>query len=273
MSLPLLVRSKLCWHYHGVPDVCWYLGYANYSSIDRQNAYIDDMDRFDADTATLNILNEHLCSPFIGEFMASPMHQGRLKMLGDFIVRLKDRGKKVAIVYVDCPPADDAVYPFWRYADRLAQFIEIATPPLAQLADAFILGIETNRGPLSVELVEYGIDLIRKHAFRMVDGYKLVLPVGNHEQNVGYDSKGRLRMTRRAPRNADFIGFETSNHPYWGYEVPVSKMRDEVAFLVAHSNATPVWVMESNNLEDAHARKQNRAMAALPGVIGVSGPL
>ena len=273
MSLPLVVKSKLCWRYHGERDVCWYLGLGDYTSVARQDAYLRDMDRFGANTITLNLMNEELSSVFSGEFMQSSLHEGKLKLLGDFIVRLKNSGKIVVITYFDCPPAQHPKYPFWRYGDRLAPFLELATPPLAKIADGFILGIETGRGPCSMNIVEAGIGLIQKHAVRIVDGVEVKLPVFTHEQNVRRNKNGKLYLKRRVPRNAHVVGFETMNHPYDGWKVSVARMVEEVKYLVAHSGGKPVWVIESNDREDAHARKQNRAIAEIPGVIGVSGVL
>ena len=273
MSLPLLVRSKLFWYYNGVLDCCWYMAIGDGANVAKQNAYIKDMNRFGINTATINICNEELSSPFVGEFMRSSIHQGKYKMLLDFIARLKDNGKIVVIVFFDCPPSQGAKYPFWRYTDRLALFLEIGTKALSPMVDGFILGIETGRGPLSIDLVEYGIGIIQQFAFRMVGDYRLQLPVGTHEQNVRRNSKGKLYLKRRVPRNAKFHGYETMNHPYDGDKVSVSEMVEEVQFLAEHSGGIPIWKMESNPSEGEHARKQNRAIAEIPGVIGVSGVL
>ena len=273
MSLPLLIRSKLFWYYNGKLDCNWYMGMGDGANVAKQNAYIKDMNRFGINTAVINIMNEELSSIFTGEFMRSTIHEGKLKLLVDFIMRLKNSGKLVVIVFFDCPPAQNAKYPFWRYSSRLAPFLEIATRALAPIVDGFILGIETDRGPCSIDIVEAGIDWIQRFAFRMVGDYRLQLPVGTHEQNVRRNKNGKLYLKRRVPRNADFHGFETMNHPYDGDKVPVSKMVEELQFLVAHSGGIPVWKMESNPSEGAHARKQNRRIAELPGVVGVSGVL
>lgn len=271
MSLPLSVRSKLFWYHHGVSRCCWYDALGDGASVEIQNAYMDDMDRFGIDTATINICNEELSSPFVGEFMVSPINDGKVTMLVNFIRRLKERGKNVVIVFFDCPPADHPKYPYWRFTDRLGPFLEIATRALAPIADGFILGIETNRGPLSIDVVEYAIGYIRQFAFRMVGDIKVVLPVGTHEQNVGRNNQDKLVMRRRVPRNADFHGFETSNHPYDGHKVSVARMVEEVTFLANHSGGIPIWKMESNERKDKLARDQNNGVAKIPGVIGVSG--
>jgi len=271
--LPLLVRSKLFWYYNGKLDCNWYMGLGDGANVAKQNAYIKDMNRFGINTAVINIMNEELSSIFTGEFMRSTIHEGKLKLLVDFIMRLKENGKIVVIVFFDCPPAKHPKYPFWRYGDRLALFLEVATRALSPIVDGFILGIETGRGPCSIDLVEAGIGLIQQFAFRMIGDYRLQLPVGTHEQNVRRNKKGKLYLKRRVPRNANFHGYETMNHPYDGDKVPVSEMVEEVQFLVARSGGIPIWKMESNPSEGKIAKKQNNGIAKLPGVIGVSGAM
>lgn len=253
MSLPLIIKSKLFWYYNGAIDCAWYLSYA---SVEKQDAYIRDMDAFGVDTITLNLCNEEIGHCFSGEFMASSLDDRKINLLGNYITRLKNAGKNVVIVDLDCPPLPNPRYPIWKFTDRIVPFLEMATPPLAKICDGFILSIESNRG-LSLNVVDYGVTVIQKHAVR--NGVKL--PVGTHEQSY-----------RIAP-HADFIGYETRNHPFQGWSVSVNDMVDEVEGLVAKAKGKPVWVIESNEREDAHAREQNRAMALIPGVVGVGGPL
>lgn len=279
MSLPLIVHSKLFWYYNGNINSCWYLGLGDGTSVAKQNAYMDDMDRFGIDTITINLCNEEISSPFVGEFMRSDLDNRKVGMLCDFIVRLKQRGKNVIVVYFDSPPSDNPKYPFWCYLDRIPDFLEICTKYLSPIVDGFMLGIESNRGPLSIELVEYGIAHIQKFAVR--DGVKL--PVGTHEQNVSRNSNGKLYFTRRVPRTADFVGYETMNHPFKnsrgmislekGGEVSITDMVEEVTFLANNSGGKVVWVIESNSKEDDFAKQQNNALAAIPGVVGVGGPM
>lgn len=261
MSLQLIVRSKLFFNYRGKLDCCWYLACADDSTRHKQDAYLEDMDRFGTDTITINIMNEDMSSVFKGEFMRSAWDERKVGSLLSFITRLKDRKKNVVIVYFDSPPVQppsSAKYPFWRYLNRIPDFLEICTKALAPMVDGFILGIETNRGPLSIREVEYGIGYIKKFAVRG----GIALPVGTHEQSY------------RIASNADFIGFETRNHPVTqGDSTSVADMAADVKGLLARANGKPVWVIESNSSEGAHARAQNRAMAALPGVYGIGGPL
>jgi len=265
MSYPLSVKSKLFWYYQGQIDCAWYLSYA---TVAKQDAYIRDMDKYGVTACTPNICNEGIATPFSGEFMKSSLHEGRVNSLFNFMRRLKNAGKLVVPVLFDCPRDNNGAYPFWRYTDRIGPFIEIASKAFAPMADAMILGIETNRGPtitahrgLSVGEVNYTMRLMKKHAYRMDGGTRYNIPVGVHEQSSRYFE------------DADFFGYETRNHPFQGWDVPVANMVNEVKELVVRQRGKPVWVLESNEREDAHAKAQNRAMAALPGVVGIGGPM
>lgn len=269
MSLPLIVHSKLFWRYKGELLSAWYLGWGDGTSVARQNAYIADMDRHGIDTITINLLNEGISSPFTGEFMNSPYSQQKVNLMFGFIERLKARGKNVVIVFFDCPRDDRGKYPFWKFTDRLAPFLEIATKVFSPVADGFILGIETNRSPtieanrgLSIEEIDYALWFIQQFAKRIVNGKEYEIPVGTHEQSY------------RVPSQADFIGYETRNHPVTqGDSTSVSAMVADVQGLVNVAGGKSVWVIESNSSEGSQAKAQNNAMANIPGVVGVGGPL
>lgn len=270
--MPLIVHSKLFRYYNGKPRGCWYDGLGDDTSVAIQDHCIRDMDKFGIDTITLNICNEGMSSPFTGEFMNSSWHEGKIMLLLNFIKRLKDHGKIVVIVFFDFPQMKNPKYPFWKFKDRIPTFLEIVTTALSPYVDGFIFGIETNRQPgPTIEEVEFGIAHIQKFAFRMNGETKIKLPVGTHEQNVGRDKNDKLVMFRRVPSGCDFHGYETSNHPFNGYQVPVARMVEEVSFLTQHSGAV-IWVIEATEREDANARKQWNDLASIPGVVGVGGP-
>lgn len=266
MSLPLLIKSKLFWKYNGKLEACWYLGCGDGTSVAMQDAYITDMDKFGVDTITINLLNEDGSTLFKGEFMASDWDWNRVNLLCGFIQRLKARGKNVIIVFFDCPQIPDSErpkYPFWKYKDRIPLFLQIVTQALSWDVDGYILGIETNRGPLHAAEVDALIRHIQEFAYRTDEkGNRYYLPVGTHEQSY-----------RIAP-SADFIGYETKNHPVTqGDSTSVAAMVADVKGLVARAGGKPVWVIESNSSEGAQAKAQNKAMAELPGVVGVNMPM
>jgi len=274
MSLPLIAHSKMFYHdSHGEP-VCAF--YKSYESVAKQDEYLRDMVKHKITDCVLNICSEEVSIPFSGEFMNSSYDENKLKRLGNFVGRLKDNGIRSTAAIFDCPPlGNNCKYPVWKYPDRLVPFLRQAVTPLAQVFDAFVFSIESNRG-IPIDIVEYAIDIITPLAYRMIGDYRLQIPVGTHEQNVGwrYDKKKKREvpfLIRRVPRRAHFHGFETSNHPYFGWQVPAARMCEEVTFLANHSGGIGVWVMESNNLEDERARDQNNGMARIPGVIGVDG--
>lgn len=274
MTLPLLVKSKLFWKYRGQLVSSWYLGLSDQTSVAMQNAYIDDMDKFGADTEVINICNESISSPFDGEFMRSPWNQRKCEMLLNFILKLKQRGKNVVIIFFDFPqvtnPAD-IVYPFWKYKERIPDFLEVCTTALAPYVDGFMFGIESNRQPgATIGEVDAAIVHIQKFAYRMNGTQWVNLPVGTHEQNVRQNGNS-FAFTRPIPPHAHFVGYETINHPLT--QVPTDGMVREVTWLANNSGGRPVWVMESSAGEDAYARDQNRRLAEIPGVGGVSGPM
>ena len=265
MSLPLLVHSKLFWYNNGKLDACWGLGMKDGTSVKQQDDYIRDMDRFGIDTITLNICNEELSSPFSGEFMNSSWHEAKINMWFNYARRLKNAGKNVIVVYFDFPGSltGDVKYPFWKYRNRIPEFLKIGTMALAPIADGFIFGIESNRKPgPTLEELDYCVKIMQTYAVRHIGNNQWVdLPVGTHEQSY-----------RIAP-SADFIGYETRNHPLNGDSVSVKDMTDDVKGLVSRAKGKYTWVIESNSSDGAHARAQNNAMAAIPGVHGVGGPL
>jgi len=286
MSLPLEVTSKLFRYYNGEPWANWYDGLGDFTTVAIQDHCIRDMDKFEIDTIALNICNEKLSSPFSGEFMVSSPHEGKLNGLINFGQRLKNAGKKIVVVFFDSPPMRNPKYPFFKYRERIPAFLKIATTWVAEHVDGFIFGIESGRQPtpdeirdgvpkgFSIEEVEYGISIIKESAWKTVGLTKVQLPVGTHEQNVGWRRNEQGRevpyLKRRVPVSATFHGFETSNHPLHGYKVSVARMVEEVTFL-CNNSGKPVWVMEMTEREDDHARAQWRAIAAIPGVAGIGG--
>ena len=252
----------------------WYAGCGDGTSVAKQDAMIDALDQYGANAMALNLMNEDLSSPFKGEYMASDLDPRKVGLFRDFVLRLKYRGKLVAIVFYDGDEQSfrrtGSKYPFHRFMDRHAAFMAQVVGEFRYLADAFIIGIESNRYA-SIEQVEQAIALCKLLAIRTGrEGETVRVPVGTHEQNVSKLGAGRFSLRRRVPVNADFHGFETSNHPYHGHERSADDMKQEVQFL-RDNCAVPIWVMEASDRKDDHAKAQNRAMASVPGVVGVDG--
>ncbi|MFA5187456.1 MAG: hypothetical protein WC551_13335 [Patescibacteria group bacterium] len=271
MSLPLIAHSRLFSKYNGSWGMAWYVGCGDGTTIDQQNVFIDEMDKIGANVAILNLMNEELSTLFVGEYMNSAWDQRRIDLLMGMIQRLRDRGKMAGIAFFDGPASDNPKYPFLRYSDRHVPFMQIVTQALAPVVDVFFIGIETNRYA-SITDVEDVIDVVSPLACRMINGVRYQIPVSTHEQNVGRVGNG-FKMLRRVARNAHFVGYETINHPHNGDAVSVADMVREVEFLVANSGGRGVWVMESNSSDSQRVEEQNNALAQIPGVIGVDGPM
>jgi hypothetical protein len=267
MSCP--IKSKLFWRYNGNLESCWYLGWGDGTSVAKQNAYINEMDKWGGNTITINLLNEGCSSPWVGEFMNSPLDNRKVDLMFNFVDRLKARGKLVVFVFFDCPRDNGGRYQFWKYTDRLGPFLEIATKALAPKADGFCVGIETNRSPtitanrgLTLEELDMCVAVIQSQAYRIApDGTRYNIPVGTHEQGF-----------RVAPRST-WVGYESKNHPFQGDSTPIYQLVSEVKTLVSKAGGRGVWVMESNSSEGAKAKAQNQAMAQIPGVVGVNCPV
>jgi hypothetical protein len=252
----------------------WYAGCGDGTSVAKQDAMIDALDQYGANAIALNVMNEDCSSPFKGEYMASDLDPRKAALFLDFVIRLKNRNKLVAVTFYDGNEQSmrntRAKYPFHRFMDRHAAFMSWVVQEFRYLADAFIIGIETNRYA-SMEQVEEAIALCKLLAIRTgPDGETVRVPVGTHEQNVSKLGAGRFSLRRRVPVNADFHGYETSNHPYHGHERSPEDMKAEIQFL-RDNCAVPIWVMEANDRKDDHARRQNHAMASVPCVVGIDG--
>jgi hypothetical protein len=273
MTLPLVVHSLLFNYYQGRRNTGWYVGNEDSTSVAKQNATIDEMDKYGANTIALNLMNEELSTLFKGEFMNSAWDNYRVDLITNFIVRLKQRGKNVVIVFFDGPavtPASDAKHPFLRYWDRLVPFAQIATKALAPIVDGFLIGIETHRYASSDD-VENAIDAIRPLAFRMINGVRYNIPISSHEQHVSWGLSGPY-CSRRILRNSDFVCLETSWHPLdQANSVSVSDMVREVQCAVDNANGKGVWVCEMNGNYTEREKEQFNAVSRIQGVIGVDG--
>jgi hypothetical protein len=274
----LLIKSKLFWNNNGKIEASWYLGLRDGANVAEQDAYIRYMDKWGADTICLNILNDSFSSPFSGQFMRSVLDDSKVNLFLDFIKRLQNSGKNIFFVFTDSPPGSNPKYPFWNDIDKLTEFIKIVSIALAQYATGFIVGIETDRGPLSCDQVEAAIGLIGQYAVHIVSGQQRKIYIGAHEVFAQRNDKGQLYMRRRVPRNADFVGIETMNHPVnQGQNIDIAAQCAEVKFILANAKNSkgeqiPGWVIENSAYEDDHTRLLNRALAKIDGVYGVNVP-
>ena len=76
------------------------------------------------------------------------------------------------------------------------------------------------------------------------------------------------------PRNGDFLMYEYSWHPGIGNNISVQKVVDESNRVLDLLGPGRVWFQEMNwDPESIRARQQAEAIAALPGVVGLPGPV
>ena len=260
MSLPLIVTNSLFFQYKGHTESAWYLGAGDGVTVEMQNAYMDWSEAHKCNTTIICLNNEELMTLFSDEYMRT-LDLRKCDMFMAYVQRLKQRGAKIVFAFWDGPAIPDGDpklhYPCLRYIDRHVQFIQAACKVLNQYAAAYLIGIETNRY-WSSDMVSQAISITKHHAG--------LIPVGTHEQ---------LDVRERAFPGGDFCCYETRNHPKDGDLVSVDEMVADVRFLQSHLPPDfPVWVAERNlNAWGTHAREQARAIAELPGVVGVSGPL
>ena len=256
MSLPLIVTNSLFFPYKNRTESAWYLGAGDGVTVDMQNAYMDWSEAHGCDTTIICLNNEELMTLFSDEYMRT-LDLRKYDMFMSYVQRLKQRGAKIVFAFWDGPAVPDAKYPCLRYMDRHVPFIQAACKALNQYAAAYLIGIETNRY-WSSEMVSQAIAITKHHAG--------LIPVGTHEQWNPMD---------RAFPGGDFCCYETQNHPKDGDLVSVDEMVSDVQDKQNHlPPGFPVWVAERNlNAWGSHAREQARAIAELPGVVGVSGPV
>ena len=264
MSLPLIVTNSLFWPYKGHTESAWYLGAGDGVTVEMQNAYMDWSEDHGCDTTIICLNNEELMTLFSDEYMRT-LDFRKYDMFMSYVQRLKARGAKIVFAFFDFPGSNDPKYPCLKYMDRHEPFIEAACKTLNPDARAYLLAIESNRCIESPASQWWKRDDVL-NGIKMIKKYAGLIPVGSHEQwnprTMGFCG-------------GDFACLETCNHPAAGDSVSVADMVDEIQFAQSHlPPGFPVWVAERNlNAWGSHAREQARAIAELPGVVGVSGPL
>jgi len=191
----------------------------------------------------------------------------RVDLLANYVFKLRAEGLFVAFAFYDGPAIPGGRYhPILAASDmQHAVFIKEVCRAFNPYVSIYLLGCESGRYGWSSDRVEQFIFHIKQCAG---PGHL----VGAHEQSVGWNGKGWY-MKRRVPRNADIHCYETSNHPKDGDSRTAASMADEVRFLVANAGGIPVWVAEHNLYDSARSREQSRAIAEIPGVIGIPGPM
>jgi hypothetical protein len=252
----LIVRNCLFWDYDGKKDCSWYLC-GDDSSDAKREAYIRYAQARGVNTVLLCLNNEGCMSVFRDGFMKS-LDMAKVNTVLRFCKQLQNAGMMPAITFYDGPAIPGARYhPILDCPDEThAEFIKAACKTLNPYVGLYLIGCETNRY-WSTEKVETAIAFTKLHAG--------LHPVGTHEH---------CGPSRVFPRSADFCCYETANHPKDGDNVSVNDMVTEVKALQTRLPAgMPVWVGEKNWNDSQRSKEQGRALAEIPGVLGMDGSL
>jgi len=251
---PLLINNSLFWQYKGRTECSWYLCGDNTDDAMRDAHLIWCQSR-GCDGIILCLNNEERMSLFRDEYMRT-VDMAKLNTLISYCEKIKAMGGKIVFCFYDGPPIENAKYPCLRYMDRHEAFIRAACKTLNQYASAYLIGCETNR--------YWSSDIVRQAIAVTKDAAGLI-PVGSHEQ---WNSQNREFV------GGDFCCYETRNHPNAGDSISVADMVAEVHFIQRSlPPGFPVWVAEFNLNDSQRSREQARALADLPGVVGVGGPM
>jgi hypothetical protein len=182
-----------------------------------------------------------------------------------FVRQLKALNAKIVFAIYDFPGDERGQYQILRHMDRHEGVIRDVCATLNPYATAYCLGIETNRWreyPANQwwtrEAVLEGVRVLKRYAG--------MIPVGSHEQ---------WRPDQEGFCGGDFCCYEAQAHPITQAEgVTPEQLCAEVSNAQAHLPAgVPMWVAEFNGNNSERARDQARALAAMPGVVGVGGPM
>jgi len=252
--IPLVINNALFFPWKSGVESSFYLAGDN-TTDEMRRACVEYSFSHGCNGLVLCLNNEERMSLFRDEYMRNVDWQ-KFDKLMEFVRYVHALAGKIVFAFYDGPPIPDAKYPCLRFMDRHAEFIRQACAALNTYAAAYLIGIETNEY-WSVDIVRQAIAETKKHAG--------LIPVGSHEQ---------WRPDGREFCGGDFCCYETQNHPADGDNISVAAMVDEVRFVQSRlPPGVPMWVCEFNLHDSEHARAQARAMAELPGVVGIGGVL
>jgi len=251
---PLLINNSLFWQYEGKVACSWYLCGDGVNDAMRDAHILWCIDH-GCDGTILCLNNEELMTLFADEYMRT-LDMRKYETLICYLDTLKDNGAKIVFAFFDGPAIPGAKYPCLKYMDRHEGFIAAACKTLNPYASAYLIGCETNRY-WSTDIVRQAIACTKQHAG--------LIPVGTHEQWNPHE--------REFP-GGDFCCYETRNHPKDGDSISVADMVAEIQHIQTHlPPGFPVWVAEHNLNNSRRGLDQARAMAEIPGVVGVGAPI
>jgi len=211
-------------------------------------------------TVVINLLNEDQMSPFKGAFMG-PLDNARVNLIASWSQRFIADGWKIVYAIYDGPASGKGKYRPILSAPQSqhALFLSIAIPFLNPWATAYMVGCESNRYFKDPAIVEAAVACIKQYA-----GGR---PIGTHM--CWNPAKYRL------PSNLQFLAYEHSWSPDKGDAMSVAACVAEIKNIQSRLPAGfPLWPCEWNlNPTGSKIVEQARAMAALPGIVGIGGPI
>ena len=264
----LIVHNSLFYDWNGKKRGTWGLPFGDgCDSDDEFSCCVEHCKRWNTRSVIFCLNNEGYISLFTNGYM----HDVDMDKYNRLIAKsayLKSIGFLVIYAFYDGPSDPRGkYYPILNQMDKHELFMKLACEKLNPYADAYLIGCETNRYA-STEDVEAGINTVKKYTWK---------PVSTHEQLGIYKVNGVWTSRRRFPFNADFVCYETNNHPKDGDSVSVQDMVSEIQGLYSLLPPGPmrekIWVAESNINNSQKSRDQAGAMAELPYVVGLGTPL
>lgn len=253
--LPLQINDSLFFWHKGTVYGTWGLGCGDGYTDELREAYINWCLGKKCDGAIMNLANEDYVTLFQGGvFMGAP-DMGKVNTLIRFSKRIHDAGGKVVYCFFD-GKSGNPKYPYHNQLNKWESFIQAVCQTLNPYASAYLFACESNEF-MQAQEVQMWISVIKKYAG--------LIPVGSHEQ---------WNPHTREFCGGDFCCYETHNHPKDGDSVSVDDLVAEVQHIQSHlPPGFPVWVSEFNWSDSQRCREQARALAALPGVVGVGAPM
>jgi hypothetical protein len=262
MSVPLQINNSFFFPWRGGIESSLYLC-GDGGSDEQRQGYIDWSKAHGCDGIILCLHNEGIMSLW-NEYGRS-VNMAKFNTFMAYVRRLHGLGARITFALYDFPGDESGQYPCLRYMDRHAGVIRDVCTALNPYASAYLLGIETNRWReqparkwWTRQYVLEGVQALKHYAG--------LIPVGSHEQ---------WRPEVEGFVGGDFCCYEALAHPITQAdgvtpEALCAEVRNIQKYLPP---GFPVWVAEFNGNNSERAREQARALAELPGVVGVGGPL
>jgi hypothetical protein len=262
MSMPLQINNSFFFPWRGGIESSLYLC-GDGGSDEQREEFIAWSELHGCDGIILCLHNEG-CMSLWNDYGRS-VNITKVNTLMGFVRQLHAKGAKIVFAIYDFPGDLSGRYPCLRYMDRHEGVIRDVCAALNPYASAYLLGIETNRWReeparqwWTRQNVLDGVQVLKRYAG--------LIPVGSHEQ---------WRPNVEPFCGGDFCCYEALAHPITQADgMTPAALCAEVRNVQDHlPPGFPVWVAEFNGNNSERCRQQARALAEMPGVVGVGMPL